>query len=112
MKPFILLKLPVVLLGFGAFLALSPVCKAQSEVSPDRFDGTDSWVAAAQKPVPAAKAKPATTTHSSLQAQNGKADSGPTIQLAAAREVSKPTKHEAVAVQDKRKTAPRKPDNE
>jgi hypothetical protein len=111
MKPFSLLRLPTVLLAFGAFLVLSPTCKAQSEVSPDRFDGTDSWVAAAQKSIPAAKAKPA-TTHSILQAQNKKADTGPTVQLAAAREVSKPTKHEAVAVQDTRKTAPRKPDNE
>jgi len=111
MKPFSLLKLPVVLLGLGAFLVLSPSCKAQSEVSPDRFDGTDAWVAAAQKPVPAAKAKPV-TAHSSLQAQNRKADSGPTVQLATAREVSKPMKHEAVAFEDKRKTAPRKPDKE
>ncbi len=63
MKPFSLLKLLAVLLGFGAILVLSPACKAQ-EVSPDRFDGSDSWVAAAQKPLPATKAKPA-TSHSS-----------------------------------------------
>lgn len=110
MKPFSLLKLLAVLLGFGAILVLSPACKAQ-EVSPDRFDGSDSWVAAAQKPLPATKAKPA-TSHSSLQAQNKKADSGPKVELAAARDVSKATKHEAVAIQDKRKTALRKPDNE
>jgi hypothetical protein len=110
MKPFSLWKLPAVLLGFGAVLVLSPACKAQ-EVSPDRFDGSDSWVAAAQKAVPAAKAKPA-TSRSSLQAQNKKADSVPTVQLAAAREVSKPTKQEVVGIPDKRKTAPRKPDNE
>lgn len=109
MKPFSLLRLPAVLLGFGAFLVLSPSCKAQ-EVSPDRFDGTDSWVAAAQKPVPAAKAKP--TTHASLQAQNRKADSGPKVELAAAREVSKPTKQEVVGIPDKRKTVPGKPDKE
>jgi hypothetical protein len=111
MKPFSLLRLPAVLLGFGAVLILSPACKAQ-EVSPDRFDGSDSWVAAAQKPAPAAKAKPAATTHSISQVQNKKADSGPKVELAAAREVSKATKHEAVAIQDTRKTAPRKPDNE
>jgi hypothetical protein len=111
MKPFSLLRLPAVLLGLGVALVLSPACKAQSEVSPDRFDGTDSWVAVAQKSVPAAKAKPA-TTHSSLQAQDKKADSGPTVQMAAAREVSQPTKHEVVAIPDKRKTAPRKPDKE
>jgi hypothetical protein len=32
--------------------------------------------------------------------------------MAAAREVSQPTKHEVVAIPDKRKTAPRKPDKE
>lgn len=111
MKPFSLLRLPVILLGFGAVLVLSPACRAQ-EVSPDRFDGSDSWVAAAQKAVPAAKAKPTATSHSSLQAQNKKADSGPKVELAAAREVSKPTKREVVGIPDKRKTAPRKPDNE
>jgi len=111
MKPFSLLKLLTALLGFGAFLVLSPACKAQ-EVSPDRFDGSDSWVAAAQKPAPPAKAKPVPTTHSNLQAQNKKADSGPKVELAAAREVSKATQHEAVAIQDKHKTAPRKPDNQ
>jgi hypothetical protein len=110
MKPFSLLRLPAVLLGFGAFLVLSPACKAQ-EASPDRFDGTDSWVTAAQKPVPVAKAKP-TTTHSSLRAENKKTNSGPTVHLAAAREVSKPTKQEVVGIPDKRKTAPGKPDKE
>jgi hypothetical protein len=111
MKPFSLLKLPVMLVGFGAALMLAPACKAQSEVSPDRFDGSDSWEAAVRKSAPAAKAKPAATL-SSTQAQNKKADSGPKVEMAAVREVSKPGKHEAVPVQDKRKTAPRKPDNE
>jgi hypothetical protein len=112
MKPFSLLKLTLMLVGFGAVLMLAPACKAQSEVSPDRFDGSDSWETAAHKPAPTAKAKPTTTTHANLQAQNRMADAGPTVQLAAAREVSKPEKHEAVAVQGKRKTAARKPDNE
>jgi hypothetical protein len=111
MKPFSLFKLPVLLLGFGAVLVLSPACKAQSEVNPDHFDGTDSWVAAALRPVPASKAKQS-LAQANLQAQNGKAASGPTVQLAVSRELSKPVRPEAVAIPDKRKTAPRKADKD
>jgi hypothetical protein len=39
MKPFGMLKIPMVLVGLGAALALSPACKAQ-EVSPDHFTDT------------------------------------------------------------------------
>jgi hypothetical protein len=105
MKSFSLLKIPVFLVGFGALLLFSPTCKAQSEVSPDHFDGTDSWEVAARKPV-APKTRPATAT-GSYQAQN-KAGSGATLQLAAVRDVSKSSPRNAVAVQDKRKVAVRK----
>jgi len=108
MKPFSLLKIPVVLLGFGALVLFAPSCKAQSEISPDHFDGTDPWEIAARKPV-APKSKAATAT-GSYQAQNKKPGPAATVQLAAARELSKPAPHDAVAVQDKRKTAARKPD--
>jgi hypothetical protein len=109
MKPFSLLKLPALLLGFGAVLILTPSCKAQSEVNPDHFDGTDSWAATAKRPVslPTAKQAP---KHANLQAQNRKATSGPTVQPAAEREVSEPARPEVVAIQDKRKTAVRKAD--
>jgi hypothetical protein len=106
-KLFSLLKIPTIVVGFGALLFLAPACKAQSEVSPDHFDGTDSWEIAARKPV-AAKAKPTLPT-GSYQAQN-KTGLGASLQLASAREVSKPTPRDAVAVQDKRKVAVRKPD--
>ncbi len=106
MKPFSLLKIPVLLLGFGALLCFAPSCKAQSEVSPDHFDGTDPWEIAARTPV-VAEAKPAPTT-GLYQAQNKKAGSSASLQLASARALSKSTPHNAVAVQDKRKTAVRK----
>jgi hypothetical protein len=106
MKPFSLLKIPVLLLGFGGLLCFAPTCKAQSEISPDHFDGTDPWETAARTPV-VAKAKPAPAT-GSYQAQNKKAGSGASLQLAAARDLSNSTRHNAVAVQEKRKTAVRK----
>ncbi len=110
MKLFSLLKIPTIVLGFGALVVLAPTCKAQSEVSPDHFDGTDSWEIAARKPV-AAKAK-ATPAIGSYQAQNRKTGSGATLQLASARELSKSLPHNAVAVEDKRKVAVRKSDKE
>jgi hypothetical protein len=43
MKTFALLKFTLILGALAAALTLSPACKAQSEVNPDHFDGTDSW---------------------------------------------------------------------
>lgn len=101
MKHFILLKLSVLLLGTAAALVLTPACKAQSEISPDHFDGTDSWATAARpvhaRPQKQPVAKP------SVQAKSQKQTKGPAFQLTAAREVSKPVNREAVAVDRKRK---------
>ncbi len=108
MKPFSLLKIAVLFPALGALLIFIPSCKAQSEVSPDHFDGTDPWEAAARKSV-TPKPKPATAPGSS-QSQNKKAGSGASLQLAAVRDSSNSTRHHAVAVQDKRKTAVRKSD--
>ncbi len=110
MKLFSLVKIPAVVLGFAALVVFAPTGKAQSEVSPDHFDGTDLWEIAARKPV-AAKAK-ATPAIGSYQARNKKAGSEATMQLASTRELSKSMPHDAVAVQDKRKVAVRKSDKE
>jgi hypothetical protein len=107
-KSISLLKIPVILLGFGAVLLVAPPCKAQSEVSPDHFDGTDPWEIAARTAV-ATKAKPAKTT-GSYQAQNRKAGSGANLQLAAIHDGPKSMPRNAVALQDKRKIAARKSD--
>ncbi len=107
-KLFSLLKIPTLAVGFGALLFFAPTCKAQSEVSPDHFDGTDGWEIAARKQV-AAKAKP-TPAAGLYQAQSKKTGSGASLQLASARELSKSTPHNAVALQDKRKVAARKSD--
>ena len=106
MKPFSLLKIPTILLGLGALLFFTPSCKAQSEVSPDHFDGTDPWEMAARKPV-TPRATP-TLANGPYQAQNKKAGSAASLQLAAARDVSNATRHNAVAIPDKRKVAVRK----
>jgi hypothetical protein len=108
MKPFSLLKIPVLLTGFGALLFLAPACKAQSEISPDHFDGTDAWEIAARKPV--AQRLKAAPERASYQAQNKKADSGADVKLAAVREASNASHDNAVAIPDKRKVAVRKPD--
>jgi len=106
-KSFSLLKLPILLAGFGALLLFSPTCKAQSEVSPDHFDGTDTWEVAARKPVTAKAKAPATASY---QANNQKAGSSASVQLAAVRDMSNPVPRNAAAVQDKRKPAVRKSD--
>src|SRR5260370_21434999 len=102
-KLFSLLKIPTMVVGFGALLFLAPACKAQSEVSPDHFDGTDPWEIAARKPV-AAKAK-STLATGSYQAQNKKTGLGASLQRASAREVSKPTPRDTVAVPAQAKEA-------
>src|SRR5260370_34265662 len=97
MKPFSLLKIPVILLGLGAALLLTPACKAQSEVAPDHFHGTDAWEAAAHKPL-AAKTKPASAS-TLVQAQNENAGSSATVQLPAALDPSNPPRPDALAIQ-------------
>jgi hypothetical protein len=95
-KSFSLLKIPVLLVGFGALLIFAPACKAQSEVNPDHFDGTDPWEVAARHPV-TAKAKPGAASVS-YQAQNKKASSGANLQLAAAREVPGPAQQSSLVL--------------
>ena len=43
MKSFAMWKMPILLGSLGAVLLFSPAAKAQSEIAPDHFEGTDSW---------------------------------------------------------------------
>lgn len=95
MKSFNMSKLPIILLGLGGALLLSPACKAQ-EVSPAIF--TNSGV---EDVYPAAKQKPA-ATHSRKQ-QTG---SAATTQLAAKRNSSKAPQPSVQIVAEKRKQTP------
>lgn len=49
MKSLGLLRITLISAGFASVLVLSPACKAQSEIAPDHFDGTDSWATMAKK---------------------------------------------------------------
>jgi hypothetical protein len=103
------LRLPLLLLGIGAALLLTPPCKAQSEISPDHFDGTDSWAASAAVRLPMHKL---TGAKGSLQAQKQKTVQPSAFQLTAARDVSKPVSRGAAIVDRKPKMAARNPEKQ
>lgn len=107
-KHFRLLKLPLLVVGMGAALLLSPACKAQSEISPDHFDGTDSWAAAAQKVRPSVQKQAA--AKAALSAKNQNTTLASAFQLTSAHEAAKPVNHDAVAIDRKRKTSARDPE--
>ena len=110
-KPFVLFKLTLVAFGIGATLLLTPACKAQSEISPDHFDGTDSWAVAAQTVnAPVQKQRVAKAT--ALSAKSQKTAQNSQFQLAAAQEVSKRVSHDIVAAKPRREAAPRRPEKQ
>lgn len=104
MKSFTLLKIAVPLLGFGALLIFTPSCRAQSEVSPDHFDGTDSWETAARTPAPHTTHAPAPKN----QLAKTNVARASTLQLASDRQRSAPQRQNGVAIQNKPKPAVRK----
>lgn len=55
MKPTTFLRMTLGLAGLTAALVLAPASRAQADVAPDHFDGTDPWAAAAAVPAPKAK---------------------------------------------------------
>jgi hypothetical protein len=100
-----MLKLAVPLLGFGAVLLFTPSCRAQSEVSPDHFDGTDSWETAARPPARRATHAPAPKN---LLVKTNASKASSTLQLASDRQRSAPQRQNGVAIQNKPKPAVRK----
>jgi hypothetical protein len=91
----------VLLVGAGGAFLFAPQSRAQSEVAPDHFDGTDSWAAAAVTKVPAPKQK--SHLAAVLVAQSTKPATAQ-FQPVAAREVSAPN-HTSARVNKKRKPA-------
>jgi hypothetical protein len=81
MKLFSISKLSIVLVCLGGALLAAPQSRAQSEIAPDHFDGTDSWAAAAKSPRAKAHAAP---TAAAAQAGNPKPAS-PVLQPVAVR---------------------------
>ena len=108
MKPFRMLKIPVILLGFAGALIFSPACKAQQEVSPDHFTdtGIEHVYQAAPHKVTASKLQ---QTPPALQVRNHGTDLPATPLLTATRHSLSPVQPGALAIPEKRKTAPRKP---
>jgi len=103
-KPFNMLKIPVIMLGLTGALLLSPGSKAQ-EVTPDHF--TDTGVQNVYEPGAAkAKAPAVKQTPAAVQARKQKTGSAATLQLANKRGSSSPAKPEAQMVAEKRKPTP------
>ena len=107
MKSFSMLKIPMLLLGFGGALLLSPSCKAQ-EVNPDHF--TASGVQDVYEP-PAGKATaPAVKQKSpALQSRKLQTDPAATLQVASKRSASVPLQPGPQPVVEKRKLTPSEP---
>jgi hypothetical protein len=105
MKPFSLNKLSVVLLGLGGVLFFAPQSRAQSDLAPDHFDGTDSWAAAASAKAPATKARPQSAP-ATLEARNNK-PADPMLQPVAARNLTAPRRSEATANKKRKPAAPK-----
>jgi hypothetical protein len=83
-KSFIICKLALSAAFLGGALLLAPASRAQADLAPDHFDGTDSWAAAAQ--VPVTKAKPVVAS-ATQQAKSNK-PGAPTVQPVSARQVA------------------------
>ncbi len=103
MKYFGMLKLPMILVGLGAALTLSPASKAQ-EVSPDHF--TDTGVQNVYENAPAQTAAPKPKQNqSAAQAHASQTNSSATLQPVAKRTSVSATQPGPKAVADKRKSA-------
>jgi hypothetical protein len=106
MKPFTFYKLPIVLLCLGGVLVLAPQSRAQSEIAPDHFDGTDSWAAAAASAkAPAQKAKPQPALATSQARDNMPA--APTLEPVAARSVAAPLRSDAIVTRKRKPAFPK-----
>jgi hypothetical protein len=98
-------KLAVLLVGLGGFLALAPQARAQSEVAPDHFDGSDSWAVAASPKISAPRPNPRPT---SMTRQASGSKSGTAVaQPVAARTVTVSRRSESAATKKRKPAAPK-----
>jgi hypothetical protein len=109
MKLFSEPRIWIPLVGLGMALALAPQSRAQADAGPDNFETAYSAVPAPAAKAPAPKAKPPVGT--SAQAANKK-HAQPTLQVTSAKNVSESDRPDVLAIQDQRKTPPRKPNNQ
>jgi hypothetical protein len=99
------------LVGLGAVLALASPSRAQSEVAPDHFDGTDSWAASAAAKAPAPKATQPSLAPSPQQAGNKRPNAQTAPQVISAKGLPEFQRPEARATPDRRKTPSRNSNN-
>jgi hypothetical protein len=107
MKSLGMLLISMIVLGFATAMFVAPQCRAQSEIDPDHFDGTDSWQAAALAKVHVPKTNRA-SAGAAGQALNGNTSGHATRRFAAARNLPNSQAREVVAVEDRRKASTRK----
>jgi len=107
MKSLGMLKLPMMFVGLGAALALSPSCKAQ-EVSPDHF--TDTGVQNVYESAPAQKTAPKPKqSQPTAQVRSSQANSSATLQPVAKHTPVSAAQPGPKTVADKRKSTPATP---
>jgi|ERR1700726_4764220 len=107
MKSFRMLKLPMMFVGLGAALALSPACKAQ-EVSPDHF--TDTGVQNVYENASAKTAAPKPKqSQSAAQGRSSQAKASATLQPVAKHTTVSTAQPGPKTVADKRRSAPATP---
>ena len=99
MKPSTVLRMTLGLAGLTVALALAPASRAQADVAPDHFDGTDSWAAAAAVPAAKSTLNATASTTSTHSTKPGSAS----VQPVAARTVVNSRR----ASDKKRKSSPR-----
>ena len=98
MKSFAILRTTMVLAGVTGVLWLAPQCRAQAEINPDHFDGTDSWATPAKSKPGTAKQLPTEKPAATKSSRSGNA----TVQPVAAREKSTARREQPVVVPRKR----------
>jgi hypothetical protein len=69
MKSSTLLRMTLGLAGLSAALLAAPASRAQADVAPDHFDGTDSWAAAAPAKSAAKPTAPTASARAPKRAQ-------------------------------------------
>ena len=110
MKLFSSPKIWMPLVGLGVTLAVSPQSRAQADTTPDQFEIAYNVGPVATATVPAPKAKP--TAAASAQSAKKKPGTHVTLQVTSAKNLPESEQSEALAIQEKRKTPTRKPNNE
>ena len=105
MKVLATLKWPILLFCFGAVLALSPVCKAQSEVAPDHFDGPNTKPLEKPSDVAGADVKVDRASPVATQGEARKTRTAQSLQLASVHETPTPNGQNAAPIDNKRKAA-------